>query len=126
MLPGRIIVVSASSRAVREAFAGQLAALEARLEDAFEQAWLTLGALADGVSAPTAEQAAAIGRSAQELCDVSRGADRDLVIVTARQARPSQGHHHGEAIDRLVVGVRNGAGAGRGPRLASARVQAPS
>jgi phosphate transport system protein len=71
---------------MREAFAGQLADLETRIESALDDARATLVAIGKALGGHSDQQVALIAQRARELRDVSRSIDTDLVVVTARQA----------------------------------------
>jgi phosphate transport system protein len=71
---------------MREAFTAELTAIEERLDSALGRAVVTLASVADAVVDPTAKGSQAVAWSALQLRCASRGADTDLVTITARQA----------------------------------------
>lgn len=71
---------------MREAFAGQLAELEERIDRELASAVRTLADIAGAVGNPTDVVSQAIAEAGEQLRSASRRIDGELVIITARQA----------------------------------------
>jgi len=68
---------------VRDAFAGEQAAIERRIHDELRRALMTVAIVGDAVAVRCPSET--IAQSARELHCATSGADTDLVRVTARQ-----------------------------------------
>jgi phosphate transport system protein len=71
---------------MREAFHDQLVALEDQLTNALEDVCTRLAGLGDAICSPGEREVVELARAAEQLRQLSRGVDQELVIVTARQA----------------------------------------
>jgi phosphate transport system protein len=71
---------------MREAFAGQLAELEHRIDAELKLAIATLQTVAHAVTDPASQWPSAVAENGRRLRQHSHGVDADLVTIVARQA----------------------------------------